>query len=263
MNRVAAIILAAGFGSRLSADESHKLLTPVGSRTLLGHHLHNFACLGVEEVIVVTGYRGAELTEAVDDHEAPAALTVRCAHNRSFEGQNGISVLAGVEALSSPTQPFWLTMSDHLFDPALFDDLRRRFDNERDPRWQGALAIDTKLDTIFDMPDATKVRRGEDFAIGKQLQQFDAVDVGLFWCAQGFVEALRAEQGERGDCSTSDAVRRLQREERFGFWDIRDALWQDIDTPEAHRHAESLLARGFERRRGRADAAPTAPSGAK
>lgn len=242
----AAIILAAGLGSRLRADVSHKLLTPVGPKTLLDHHLDNFARLGVEDVVVVTGYRASELSDAIADHDIPETIRLRCAYNRDYKAQNGISVLAGVDALDPSDQPFWLTMSDHLFDPALFDDLLRRFPSERDATWQGALAIDTKIETIFDMPDATKVRRDvDDFAIGKQLEDFDAIDTGLFWCAPGFVDALRAERAERGDCSTSDAVRRLVGTSEFGFWDVGPCLWQDIDTPEAHRHAEFLLAEKF------------------
>lgn len=240
-----AIILAAGFGSRLSVDASHKLLTRVGKRSLLDRHLDNFSRLGIDEVIVVTGYDAEALTRAVNDHTRPSSISVRCAYNGDFEGQNGLSVLAGVDAFDDD-QSFWLTMSDHLFDPALFDELNRRFDAERPDRWQGALVIDKKLETIFDMPDATKVRTDtDDFAIGKQLQRFDVVDAGLFWCGPGFVEALRAERRKRGDCSTSDAVRRLHRADRFGFWDLGDFLWQDIDTPQALAHAEKLLESKF------------------
>lgn len=242
MNTRRAIILAAGFGSRLGVDASHKLVTKIGSRSLLDHHLERFSTLGVEELVVVVGFEADTLVAAVRDHDVPADMTVRCAYNDAFDGQNGLSVLTGVEALENPKTPFWLTMSDHLFDPALFDDLRDGFEAERGRHWQGALLIDRKLDTIFDMPDATKVRLDtDDFAIGKQLERFDAVDTGLFWCHQGFVDALRAERRKRGDCSTSDAVRRLYDADKFGFWDVQHALWQDVDTPEALEHAEHLL----------------------
>ena len=68
------------------------------------------------------------------------------------------------------------------------------------------------------------------------------VDVGLFWCGSGFVQALKDEAASRGDCSTSDAVRRLDAAGEFLFWDVGDALWQDVDTPGARAHAEKLIA---------------------
>lgn len=244
-----AIILAAGYGSRLDADEGHKLVAQIGSRPLLSYHLDNFSRLGVEEVIVVTGFEANVLAEAVADIETPENMTVRCVPNEDFDGPNGLSVLTGVDALEDDdgqVPPFWLTMSDHLFSPDLFDDLAARFDRERPPRWQGALIVDYKLDTIFDMPDATKIRTDDaDFAIGKELVDFDAVDCGLFWCAPGFVDALRQAKSEHGGCSTSDGVEHLYREGHFGLWDIGEELWQDVDTPGARAHAEKLVARGF------------------
>lgn len=248
MTTSTAIILAAGFGSRLKADESHKLLVSLGSRPLVSHHIENFARLGVEEILIVTGFAHETLTEAVGEFPTPPGMTLSCVHNPHFESQNGISVLAGVDALYAERgpRPFWLTMSDHLFEPRLFEDLARRFEGERPSTWQGALMVDRKLEAIFDMPDATKVRLEEgDFAIGKELERFDVVDAGLFWCREGFVEALREEREERGDCSTSDAVRRLWARQQFGFWDIGPHLWQDVDTPGARKHAELLLAQRF------------------
>ncbi len=145
-------------------------------------------------------------------------------------------MLAG---LAHAQTPFWLTMADHVFDPSLFVALRPPQGVE------GALYVDHKLETIYDMPDATKVRLGEEGEledIGKELEDFNVVDVGLFWCGPGFVRALEDERDARGDCSTSDAVRRLSAQRAFAFPDIGPATWQDVDTPGARAHAETLYA---------------------
>lgn len=238
-----AVIPAAGYGSRLDPEAGHKLLVPIGSRTLLAHHAHNFRRLGVNHLVVVTGYRGPKLREAVELFSPPEGLQIHCAHNPDFDGENGRSVLAGVELVEqiAGDDSFWLSMSDHLYDPAMFDGLIDRLNRARSDRWEGALFVDAKLESIFDMPDATKVRLDDgDFAIGKQIDEFDVVDTGLFWCDAGFVEALRAERRDRGDCSTSDAVRRLNRRGRFGFVDVGEHLWQDVDTPAALDHARTM-----------------------
>lgn len=241
-----AIILAAGFGSRLQAQEGHKLLATIGDQSLLQYHLDNFKRINVQEVTVVTGYRHEALERAVLEASATQSLQVSTAYNPNFEGSNGQSVLAGVRsALSRAGEralPFWLTMADHIFEPRLFEELALKPDFE--PQTQGALFVDYKLESIYDMPDATKVAFAADgqlAAIGKEIEPFDAVDVGLFWCAQGFVQALEQEQALRGDCSTSDAVRRLCAMGAFSFPDVGEATWQDVDTPGARAHAELLL----------------------
>src|SRR5690554_1477866 len=159
-----AIILAAGFGSRLQADEGHKLLVKIGGRTMLSWHLENFHRLGVSRVTVVTGYENEVLARAIAEGEARESITVRCAHNPDFKTSNGISVLAGVDAaraeMGGAATPFWLTMSDHLFDPALFGKLRESFApafSAAASEVEGMLVVDLELETIFDMPDANKL----------------------------------------------------------------------------------------------------------
>ncbi len=244
-----AIILAAGFGSRLSPEEGHKLLVEIGGRSLLDHHMANFGRLGVRHITVVTGYRNEALEAQLAAKSTPHGIALSAAYNPDFETSNGVSVLAGVDAAiaqlgGQEALPFWLTMSDHVFDPALFDRLRTGFTALEQTAVDGMLGVDYKLDTIFDMPDANKVScpDGTFGDIGKGLQAFDMIDVGLFWCAEGFVEALRAEKAHRGDCNTSDAVRRLSAAGRFSFWDVGEHLWQDVDTPEARAHAGKLVA---------------------
>ena len=210
------MILAAGKGSRLNAEEGHKLLAKIDDRPLIDYHLANFHALGVDTVVIVTGYMHRELEDQLADWSLPEGMRFEFAYNPDFELSNGVSVLAGTRRFDGP---FWLVMSDHIFEPKLFARLRDeapRFEAEID----GMLGVDYKLDTIF-----------------------DSVDVGLFWCGEGFIEALEAETANRGDSNTSDAVRRLDAARRFEFWNVDDVLWQDVDTPGARAHAEKLSER--------------------
>lgn len=241
MNTRHAIILAAGFGSRLAPNEGHKILAEIGGVPLIDYHLANFATLGVETLVVVTGHRNDALESQLESWTTPDSLTIEFAYNPEYELSNGLSVLAGARRCDGP---FWLVMSDHIFEPTI--PARLTSEVERlETSVEGMLGVDYKLDSIFDMPDANKVRfeEGELDAIGKSIAPFDCVDVGLFWCGAGFVEALEAEVEARGDASTSDAVRRLSKLESFEFWNVGDALWQDVDTPGARAHAEKLVDR--------------------
>lgn len=246
MTTTHAVILAAGFGSRLGAKEGHKLLAQVGGRTMLEHHLDNFRMLGITTLSIVTGFRHEALELAI--HEATNTDTqmmhVRTAYNKDFEGSNGLSVLASMSSLDEEKHcPFWLTMADHLFEPALFTHIKNT-PNLIPAHAHGALFIDRKLDTIYDMPDATKLwldAQNHMLAIGKEIPQYNVIDVGLFWCDTLFLHALRREREVRGDCSTSDAVRRLNQDRCFAFLDVGHATWQDVDTPGAQAHAEQLI----------------------
>lgn len=233
------VILAAGFGSRLDAPEGHKILAEIGGRPLIDWHLENFSRAGARDVIVVTGFEHQALGDTLAGWPVPEGMTVRTAFNPAFDLSNGVSILA-----ADAEPPFWLVMADHLIDPALFDRIDEMATAAAEASAAAALAIDYELDAVFDMPDANKLRfdGGKLIAIGKEIAPFDCVDIGLFWCDRGFVDALEAERAERGDCNTSDAMRRLDRNDQALFWDVEASWWQDVDTPEARTHAERLVA---------------------
>lgn len=58
--RVAAIVMAAGKGTRLRSDRA-KVLHPVGGRSLLHHALHALAPLGLGQIVVVVGHQAHEV----------------------------------------------------------------------------------------------------------------------------------------------------------------------------------------------------------
>jgi hypothetical protein len=62
----------------------------------------------------------------------------------------------------------------------------------------------------------------------------------MFHCSPELFDELEAAMMD-GDCSLSDGMRRLARRRRFLAMDIGDSQWQDVDTPEALAHAESVF----------------------
>ena len=232
------VVIAAGTGSRLKSDQGvPKPLLELGGRALILRVLDRFAEAGVAEAVVVVGYRADEVRAGVEAGDPP--LPVTFVENPRYLMSNGLSVLAAREAVGG--RPFFLSMADHVFEASLIRGLAAA----PLPDAGLVLAVDHKLDTIFDMDDATKVRTDRDriAAIGKQLDDFDAVDTGLFACTPelfGFIEAAAATR-EDGDCTLSDGVTRMVASGRALVHDIGDGLWQDVDTPEARDHATKLF----------------------
>jgi 1L-myo-inositol 1-phosphate cytidylyltransferase len=246
-----AVILMAGSGSRLRAGraKSIKPLISVFGRPLISYTVEALANAGITTVYAVVGFEHESLIAQMQSL-VPHDVDVRFIENRDWQKQNGISALAAANYVSAP---FLLTMSDHLFDQVMVDLLIRRAVLD-----QLNLAIDRKLDSIFDLEDAMKVQtRGDRIvAIGKQLQDYDAIDTGLFVCPATFFDYLeRAKHG--GDCSLADGVGLMATDGNACAMDIGDAWWQDVDTPEMLANAEKQL----RSRRGHAAMANTGSEG--
>lgn len=131
-------------------------------------------------------------------------------------------------------------MADHLVEPAVFEVLQAL-----PPQAGLSLAVDHKLDTIFDMDDATKVvsdAEGRIVRIGKQLTEFNAVDTGVFRCAPALFESLAEVFAVKGDTSLSDGVQALTARGTARVADIGAAFWQDVDDGATHAYAERVLA---------------------
>jgi len=234
-----AVVLAAGRGGRLVPDGLGlpKPLVPVAGVPILSHVLARVEAAGLKEAFVVLGYRAPEIERYYE--QAPfRRLRVHWLRGADPDRCNGMSVLHARTFLS---RPFLLLMGDHLVDVAV---LRRLAEVDLEPG--GAiLCIDRRLEQIYDVKEATKVKlTGERItAIGKNLADYDAVDTGVFACSPAIFAALEASM-QNGDCSLSDGIQVLAQRRMMHSLEIGETEWADIDTPEALRHAETLIEAG-------------------
>src|SRR2546430_9217084 len=201
-----AVILMAGSGSRLrGSDETFlKPFVPVLGRPLICYTIDALIHAGIKKANFIVGYQSSRMTAAIKQL-SPSGLEPSFIENREWQKQNGISVLAAANHIMSP---FLLTMSDHLFDQSIVNLLLR--DVALD---ELNLAIDRKLDSIFDSDDAMKVQTRGDriFEIGKDLVTYDAIDTGFFVCPPYIFDHLDSVKSD-GDCSLAVAVHSLASE---------------------------------------------------
>jgi 1L-myo-inositol 1-phosphate cytidylyltransferase len=235
-----AVILMAGEGSRLRGSNKTLLkpFVPIHGRPLISYTLDALTHGGITSVNFVVGYE-AERMIAQIKQLLPSGLSASFIQNRDWRKQNGVSLLSAAGHVAGP---FLLTMSDHLFEHAIVD---RLFDSFA-PGFLN-IAIDRKLDSIFDLDDAMKVQtRGNGIMdIGKNLRDYNAIDIGLFVCPLEIFDYLeRVKSGShQKDCSLADGVRLMARSNKVCPVDIGDGWWQDVDTPEMLQYAEEQMAK--------------------
>jgi choline kinase len=230
-----AVILAAGLGSRLADGRPvPKPLREVAGAPLIVRIIRALEKGGIREIGIVIGYLGEDLKSGLSDYEHRAKLSFFL--NAEYEKPNGTSVLKARDFVTGPTL---LVMSDHLWSPGLLKSVASYPVTQR----ESVLGVDYRIDACFDLDDATKVQvRGDCIErIAKDLDDYNALDTGLFLITPALIEALDAVNGPEG-CSLSQGVAVLAAEGRMKAADVGDATWIDVDTPEAHAEAERLIA---------------------
>ncbi len=234
------LILAAGNGSRIAsvARGVPKPLVPLCGVPLLKHVMTASREAGIERFVIVAGYR-ADLIRSWLSNCSMDGISITLIENLEYHKANGVSALAAKEELN---QPFLLLMSDHIFEPKTAQALLRQplADDEV------ILAVDSKLDRVFDLDDATKVRceGNQIIEIGKDLSGYNALDTGMFLCSPALFNRLESAR-RNGDCSLSDGMRKLAQDRKLRAFDIGDGHWQDVDSPQALAHAEEIYDRDF------------------
>ncbi len=227
----------AGTGSRLrgSAETIAKPLIPIAGRPLIAYAIDSFDRAGVKTIHAIVGPNGDRLAAAVAPL-LPAHMKFHPVANPNWQKQNGVSLLM---AAGKVRAPFFLAMGDHLFEPSILSELTEHADLDK-----LNLAIDRKIASIFDLDDAMKVRTEGNriVAIGKKLEDFNAIDTGIFVCPESIFEYLRRVLKD-GDCSLADGVRLMAEEGNAIAVDIGEAWWQDVDTPEMLARAEQEVGR--------------------
>ena len=184
--------------------------------------------------VIVVGYRADQIRRWVAERSFDG-VSVTLVENLEYHKANGVSALAAKDELHNP---FLLLMSDHIFEPRTAKALAQQTlaDDEV------ILAVDHNVDSVFDLDDATKVKCEADHIvdIGKDLALYDALDTGMFLCSPALFQRLESAKRD-GNCSLSDGMRQLAKEQKLRAFDISDAHWQDVDSPEALAHAESIF----------------------
>ncbi|MBS0254403.1 MAG: NTP transferase domain-containing protein [Proteobacteria bacterium] len=238
-----ALIIAAGFGSRLAALSPSKPLTPVAGVPLLELGARQAVAAGAQRVVVVTGHEAERVEAFLPELAAKISAPVEAARVADWSKPNGWSVMAGAERISGD---YLLMMADHVFAAPLLAGLAGAGGADRGV----TLAIDRATTSeLIDPDDATWVETAPDgriVAIGKTIPRWNAVDCGAFLATPELAEAIRGAIAAGKAGSLSEGMQRLADAGRAQTHDIGagpGAWWMDVDDPRAHALAEQLAPR--------------------
>jgi choline kinase len=232
-----ALILAAGFGSRLAGVAPVKPLAEVAGMALIEWSVRQAAAVGVRRAVVVTGH-GADAVEArLPGIAARCGIAVEPCRLADWSRPNGVSVMAGA---ARTTGNYLLLMADHLFAAGLLAELMQAMAQPRG----AVLAIDRNWAApAIDPDDATWVERhgdGRIARIGKHLDSFDAVDCGAFIATPDLAPAIAAAMAEGALGSLSDGMQWLADRGAAGTIDVTGHSWIDVDDPAMLALAERM-----------------------
>ena len=229
-----AIILAAGYGSRLRERSPSKPLAKVCGVSLIEIAIRQAVLAGISEVRVVTGHKASPVEDAVDTLATSKSANIQCIRLGDHSKPNGWSVIAGAKGLD---EPFLLMMADHVFGDDILGELAQQSLTNADV----VLAVDRIDNPLVDPDDATWVETQHDDrirTIGKDIPAYDVVDCGAFLANDKLPEAIAQaiEMGKAG--SLSDGMQVLADRGRARVWDIGGKWWIDVDDPRAQDLAQ-------------------------
>ena len=192
----------------------------VGGVPLVERAVRGLLRAGVEEVVVVVGYRAGPVA-AVVKRIAPGR--VRAVYAREWEHGNGASLAASERAVTNQHDLFVLVTMDHLFGDGALEQLIRT--------GAPAVLVDSAPEQdVWAEGTRVRIRRGAAYAFSKELEEH-SVDCGAFLLSRD-VFACQREAAAEGDYSLANAVTRLASKRPLRAVSLsREAWWQDVDTP--------------------------------
>lgn len=235
-----AVIIAAGYGSRLRDLSDSKPLTPVAGIPLIELGVRQARAAGVRRVVVVTGHEADRVEAFLADLSRRVDVELVAERVADWSLPNGFSVMAGAARVAEMGgRDYLLMMADHIFSAEILTRLASEGAADRGV----TLAVDRRIDNpLVDPDDATWVHTdaaGWIQAIGKTIATFDAVDCGAFLATPELAEAIAAVIAAGKAGSLSDGMQSLADRGRAATMEIAGAWWLDVDDPRAHAIAEA------------------------
>ena len=221
--------------------DTPKVLLEVGGHSLIHRAVGVLLSAGIREIGIVVGHSANKVINALMGYDYGPSLEF--IDNPDWEGGNAVSLHAARSFVAD--EEFVLCMGDHIVAPEIVATMMSIASNGN------MICVDSKPWHSSQLNDATKVLVGPEgyvVDIGKELTEWNAVDVGYFRLHDGVFDAIEELRLEHGiEVGLSDVLRCFsQRDRPFATCDIDGLFWADIDTVEDYQLVSRLIAEGVE-----------------
>jgi choline kinase/phosphatidylglycerophosphate synthase len=214
-----AVILAAGFGSRMKSKVPKPLVRVFGL-PLIEHKIRKLK--GFEIGVV---YHRKEVADYVKSKFPEVTLI----YNPHPERENGYSLYCAKDFVGN--ENFVLLMADHYYS----DEFYRKLKEVK----EGNVLFVSPFSHNPQESTKVKVQDGKIIKIGKNLESYDFFDTGFFVLSP---EVFSAAENllERENFSLSDLMQNLADEGKLFFKKV-NGNWIDVDEPEEVKIAENII----------------------
>ncbi len=202
-----ALIIAAGQGKRLRPIGDTKPLVTLLGLGLIERVILTAKKSGIKEFCIVTGYNGEKIREQLSDGKK-YGVKIQYVQNDSWIRGNAISVLKAKDHFK---ESFVLLMADHNYDHRILNELLQT----KIGKDECILCVDKNPGDHLNIDDATKVQTVDHRieSIGKDLNDYNCIDTGIFICNPVLFEVLE-ESISKGDEGLSGGIKILANDTR-------------------------------------------------
>jgi len=234
MIKMKALIIAAGQGKRLRPIGDTKPLVTLLGLSLIERVILTAKKSGIKEFCIVTGYNGEKVRDAISDGKK-YGVDIQYVQNDSWTRGNAISIL---KARDNFKDSFVLLMADHNYDHKILDRLLKT----KIGKDECILCVDKNPKDHLNIDDATKVRTVDHIieAIGKDLNDYNCIDTGIFICNPVIFDALE-QSISQGDEGLSGGIKILAQRHKMRYMQLEDNFWIDVDDKTDRKNAELLI----------------------
>jgi len=232
-----AVTLAAGRGTRMGdlTTDCPKPMLPLAGRPMLAHQIERMEEAGVEQILVVVGYKA----EMVEEHFAthpPTKAKLSYVPQVKRDGTGSATLLAREFCGGDP---FLMTYGDILVDAHVYSSLFGAADDAEmaitlkhveDPYQGAAVYVDgDRVMKIIEKPPK-----------GTSTTSWNNAGIYVFQPSI-FEELDRIGLSPRGEYELTDAVHQLVESGRPVRWKAIEGFWRDVGRPEDLSHADKFI----------------------
>lgn len=207
-----------------------KVLIPVLGVPLIQRTISVLKEFDITEITIVTGFKADQIKDTLGTG-SKFGVQIDYITNTEYERGNALSILKAEKLIDDR---FLLLMGDHLISNQMIEKIIKS---------QGDLVIAVDFQPRhIDTVEATKVRIKYNYLkeISKELTQFNAIDTGVFLCAEKIFPTIRKciTQGKE---EFSDCIQEYAKQNRVNTCDVSGSIWFDIDTKDDLRRCEKTI----------------------